>query len=44
MLWRNKKECLSGSEWIYSSCDNDYFPLFDKLNECHKNESRPDGY
>ena len=49
MLWRNKKECLSSSDTLYSSsnndyCNNDYYPPFDKLNECYKNESIPDGY
>ncbi len=45
------KECLSGSNTLCSSSNNDccnnvnaYYPLFDKLNECYKNESRPDGY
>ncbi len=49
MLLRNKKECLSGSDTLYNSsnndyCSNDYYPLFNKLNECYKNENKPDGY
>ena len=44
MLWGTKKECLNSSDTLYNYSNNYYYPLFDKINKCYKNESIPDGY